>query len=210
MMKRILMIMTTLLLVSCKADEVEITFDVNDISSVVGGTNSITSFEAQFTGFGDLDEDNKSNMDKLERILENYVEIDEFEVDSRDSQIIVSIEGSIPVTSNSSSADAFFLHVEKSDLLDGYYKVQIMTGADFSLMNDLMSGVNFMLAPDPFHPTKFKISGKGYDIIAFGTRVDGEPHLIFRKNDVQRRTNLYFSEGIYEDVGPAVFVRLSE
>ena len=199
----------TVFLFACKADEVEISLDIDDIPSIANGTNSTTTFEAQFSQFGELDDDQKANIKRLEQILDDFMEIDEFELDSRDSKFIVDIEGTIPVTSDGSSTDAFFLHIEPSNIFDGYYKVQIKTGLEFSPMKDQMRNVNIMLAPNRFHPTKFKIKGKGYDIIALGTRVDGEPYLIYRAQNVQKRTNMYFSEGIYEDVGPAVFLKLN-
>ncbi|MCY4591983.1 MAG: hypothetical protein OXE86_15785 [Alphaproteobacteria bacterium] len=195
-------------LFACRADEVEISFDVDDIPSIANGTDSVIEFQAGFSQFGELDDNAKSNIDRLEDILNEYVDVEEFEIDSRDSKFIVDIEGSIPVTNNELSTDAFYLHIEPSDIFDGYYKIQIKAGAKFASMKERMSNVNIMLAPERFHPTKFKIKGKGYDIIALGTRVSGEPHLIYRKDNVQKRTTLYFSQGIYEDIGPAVFVKL--
>ena len=208
LVKSLSLCLMPLFLFACRADEVEISLDVDDIPVIAAGTDSMIEFQAEFSQFGELDDNAKSNIDRLEDILDEYVDVEEFEIDSRDSKFIVDIEGSIPVTNNELSTDAFYLHIEPSDLFDGYYKIQIKTGAMFASMKERMRSVNFMLAPERFHPTKFKIKGKGYDIIALGTRVGGEPYLIYKKNNVQRRTTLYFSEGIYEDIGPAVFVKL--
>ena len=194
-------------LFGCQADEIEISMVVNEIPDIVSGTNSVAKFEATFSGIGELDDEKNHEIDQLKIILEKYVVFDDFEISSDDFRFEISIEGEITITNDASYRDAFYLHIQPSNIFDGYYQVQFKTGKNFSLMESKMKRINFMMSPDEFHPIKFKIKGEDYQVIALGAMIQGRPYLIYKNDHVQNTIRISMKDGIYKKVGAAIFLK---
>lgn len=208
MRNRLLLVSTALILLAgCKADEVEITLRTDDILDVSEGGSEMVEFEAVFSTFGDLDDEERAQVEALEDILERYVELDDFELDKTDMGFEVSIEGEIAMTSDLSTSDAYFVGVSPSKIVEGAYLVQLNTGSNFNAMQLEMEDISFMLSPDAFHPTRFKIRGdEEFDIIAPAVQIDGRYHLIWR-GKTQDRISMTFANGAFDEVGAGFLIK---
>ena len=147
-------------LAGCKADKLEIDLTKTILQSVRSGQEEMVSFEATFSTIGNLDDAQKAQISAIENILENYVELEDFELATTDMGFEVIIEGEFPVSTNSENNNAYFLHVTQSDIFSDYSFVQLKTGSSFDKMSTEMKAISYMLAPGEFHPTTFKIKGK--------------------------------------------------
>ena len=197
------------LLFGCKADELEIDLKASNVISVVQGETYNAEFEAVFSSFGVLDDEQRSQIDAIERIIENYVEITDFEIESTDMGFEITVEGELPVTNDKDAAEAYFIHVAESTLFQGYYRAQLMTGTDFARMKSEMEEVNFMLSPDKYHPTQFRVEGQSVDVIAPAAQIEGTGYFMYQ-GTVDRRLTMNFKGGVFDDVGAGFFFRIRE
>jgi len=194
------------LLAGCKADELSIDLKTRDILAAVQGESGTVSFEADFSTFGSLDDGQRAQVEALEAILSSYVEIDDFELEITDTGFEVTIEGEFPITTDLQSDAAYFMAVEPSDIISGAYLVQLRTGDDFDRMEREMQAINFMLAPDAFHPTRFRLRGDDrFEILAPGAQIDGRYHLMWRGMSEDRLT-LRFAGGPFDEVGAGFLI----
>ena len=194
-------------LIGCKADELEISMKTSDLLSVRNGGNEVAEFEAVFSMVGELDNESRALVDALENILVKYVYIDDFEIKTTDMGFEVTIEGEIPVIATGKSDAAYFISLEPSDVIDGTTQVQVKTGQKFEQMNSEMTALNFMLAPDAFHPTRFRLRGNNdIEVLAPAVQVDGRDYLMWRGR-VGDRLSLSFSGGVYYRTGAGFFFR---
>ena len=195
-----------LALAGCKADELSIDLKTADILGATQGESSTVSFEANFSTFGSLDDGQRAQVAAIEAILGGYVEIDDFELEITDNGFAVTIEGELPITTDLQSNAAYFIAVEPSDIVNGAYLVQLRTGNDFDRMEREMQAINFMLAPDAFHPTRIRLRGDDqFEIIAPGAQVDGSYHLMWRGTSKDKLT-LRFSGGPFDEVGAGFLI----
>lgn len=185
-------------LIGCKADELDISMKTSDLLSVRNGGNEVAEFEAVFSMVGELDNESRALVDALENILVKYVYIDDFEIKTTDMGFEVTIEGEISVISGDGSNAAYYISLEKSEVIDEATQVQLKTGQKFEQMNSEMMALNFMLAPDAFHPTRFRLRGDNdIEVLAPAVQVDGRDYLMWRGR-VGDRLSLSFSGGAYD------------
>ena len=152
--KNILLFLTSsILLIACKAEIVELDIKAKDVFAAANGEDGVIEFEAQFSNFGELDEDARTQVEALENILTKFMEIDDFEIENTDMGYDVILEGEMPISNKKLDA-TYYIHVSSSELFDGYTFLELKTGDDFNNLSNQMSAINFMLSPDEFHPTK--------------------------------------------------------
>ncbi|MBT6530037.1 MAG: hypothetical protein HOK99_03895, partial [Betaproteobacteria bacterium] len=84
------------ILSGCKADGVEIKLSGKDIASAIDGEEITVDFEAEFSLFGELDEETKATLDQLVTLSEDYLVLDDVEIVKDDFTTKVLIEGSMP------------------------------------------------------------------------------------------------------------------
>lgn len=197
------------LLVGCKADEVEIELDVDQLNAVAGGNVGMTEFEAVFSNIGELDNEQRAQVNAVRDILEQYMTIDDFELESTDMGFEVIIEGEIPVLDAARADHAYFIAVTESASLPGYHRVALHTGDDFAAMESEMSAINFMLSPDAYHPTKFRVDGQSSSLLAPAAEVDGRSYLLYDA-PLDNRVRLVQKDGAFESVGAGFFLRLND
>ena len=80
------------------------------------------------------------------------MDISDFELETSSMGYTVTIEGEMPLTSNTDVKDPYFLNATDSDILTGYTQLSLMTGDKFDNLKSDMQAINFMLSPDEFHP----------------------------------------------------------
>jgi hypothetical protein len=200
-------LISSILLVACKAEIVELDIKAEDVFAAVDGEDRVIEFEAQFSNFGDLDEEARAQVEALENILTKFMEIDDFEIENTDMGYDVILEGEMPIT-NKKLDSAYYIHVSPSKLFDGYTFVELKTGDEFNNLSNQMSAINFMLSPGEFHPTKIKLKGKDIQVIIPATEIDGEAHL-FYKGIVNGKISMKFDGGIFNKIGAGLFLKES-
>ena len=193
-------------LAGCKADKIEIDLTEKILQSAKSGQEEMVSFEATFSKFGKLDDAQKVQVSAIENILEDYIELEDFELATTDMGFEVIIEGEFPVSTDNVNSSAYFLHITQSDTLKDYSLIQLKTGSSFDKMSTEMKAISFMLAPDAFHPTTFKIKGDGLDVIAIAAENNGDAHLIW-KGTVNGRESFKYDGGIFDKTGAGLFFK---
>ena len=75
---------TVLLLIGCKADLVEIVVKTKDLKEAIAGDQVAVEFEAEFSLIAEYDDEMKGQMNALEKSVENYISLEEFDVSEGD------------------------------------------------------------------------------------------------------------------------------
>ena len=189
-----------LALLGCKADEFQITLGTDDIATALGGVGGQVAFEMEFSSIGDLEDSQRAEIASFEDILSNYMTIGYFGIEAQDSGYALQIEGALPITGDAATVAPYFLWVGPSESFAGYAAVELRNGASFAAMKEEIRKVNFMLAPDAFHPTRIRLTGRNSDLIAPGAVVDGTPMALFR-GPLDGRLTLLFEGGVYDETG---------
>ena len=167
----------------------------------------MVEFEAEFSVIGDFDDESRALVNSFKTILVKYISINDFELNTTDMGFKVKIEGKIPMTSDSTYDSAYFIVLKQSEIIEGATLVQIRTGEAFAKMNREMNGVNSFLAPDAFHPTRFRFRGDDdMEVFAPAVQVDGLNYLMWR-GKARDRLSLMFSGGAYDQTGAGFFFR---
>jgi|GEM_PF-611081 len=209
-LKRIVLVgAVSAVLAGCKADEVEIELDTRQLLAVADGDSVTTEFEAVFSNIGELDNEQRAQVDAVRSILEEYMTIDDFELETTDMGFEVTIEGEIPVLGVDRADDAYYIAVRESPSLPGYHRISLETGDDFGRMEGEMSAINFMLTPDAFHPTKFRVDGQSPSLLAPAAQVDGRSYLLYDA-PLEDRLRVVQKGGAFDSVGAGFFLRLDE
>lgn len=193
-------------LAGCKADEVEIDLSDTDIEAATSGGREMVDFEAKFSNFGEMDDEQRADMGAVESIIAKYVDVDDFELEQTDMGFEVTVEGQIPITSDPDTTEPWFILVQPSEMFPGTQRVQLRNGRDFDSLVSDSRDVNFMLAPDAFHPTQFRLDADGMDVLAPAVQVDGRYHLMWRAT-VTDRARMTFKGGVYDSIGAGFFAR---
>ncbi len=198
-----------LCLAACRAEEVQFDLDQSDLVGAAEGQPAMVDFEAVFEQFGDLEQEQRDQIAEIEEILERYLSIDDFELATTRNGFEVTVEGEIALTAEPQRDDAWYLQVAASDVVEGFNRVQLTTGADFEILEREMRAINFMLAPDAFHPTQFRVDATDLEIIAPAAQIEGRFYLLWR-GQVSERTNLNFAEGTFDEIGAGFLYRLQD
>ena len=115
----LLFLISSILLIACKAEIVELDIKAKDVFAAVDGEDGVIEFEAQFSNFGELDEEARAQVEALENILTKFMEIDDFEIENTDMGYDVILEGEMPISNKKLDA-TYYIHVSSSELFDGY------------------------------------------------------------------------------------------
>ena len=178
----LLFLISSILLIACKANIVELDIKAKDVFAPVDGEDGIIEFEAQFSNFRELDEKARAQVEALEHILTKFMEIDDFEIEDTGMGNHIILEGGMPISNKKLDA-TYYIHVSSSELFDGYTFLELKTGDDFNNLSNQMSAINFMLSPDEFHPTKIKLKGKNIRVIISAIEIDSEAHLFYKDTE---------------------------
>lgn len=209
-MKNVLIVIWAIAaLAGCKADELEIGIDEAEIRDAVGVGSPAVTFEATFSNNGELSltDNDRAQFEAIEKIIKQFIVLDDFEIELSDRGYDVVLNGIIPMTKYPDEPSAYFVFVSPSELFEGALRVELRTGTQFAKMVREIRDVNPMLAPDAYHPTLFQLKANGAEVIAPTVQVDGRYHLMWR-GVVQHRLRMTFSGGAYDEIGAGFFLRL--
>ena len=201
----LLFLILSILFVACKAEIVELDIKAKDVFAAVDGEDGVIEFEAQFSNFGELDEEARAQVEALENILTKFMEIDDFEIENTDMGYDVILEGEMPISNKKLDA-TYYIHVSSSELFDGYTYLELKTGDDFINLSNQMTAINFMLSPDEFHPTKIKLKGKDVQVLIPATEIDGKAYL-FYEGVINRKISMKFEGGVFDKIGAGLFLK---
>lgn len=114
-------------LIGCKAEVVEIDLSEEGLFAAGNGQASKVEFKATFSGGGELGEDERSRIREMEAILKEAMTLDDFQIESTDSEFSVEIEGELPLVPTSVTTDEpWYVSVGKYDGLPDAYIVRVV------------------------------------------------------------------------------------
>lgn len=206
MFARFLILASIVFLTACRANEVEIELKEADLRQAALGQTAIVPFEAVFENLGDLDQEQRDQIDQIRAILAQYMTVAAFDIETTGNGYEITIEGEIRVSQEKELQDPWYLHVTPSSTVPGFDRVQVVTGHSFESLQNRMQDVSFLLAPDAFHPTQFRLRSDSLEVIAPAVQKDGQFHLFWR-SVISGRTNFNFSDGAFDGVGAGFLFR---
>jgi len=190
------LILSTALLFGCNADQLEVNLKTEELREAATGTAMTTSFEAEFSLVSELDDQQRAELDQMIATVEDFMEIDDIEIQNSDFGITLTVEGQMPVSASEVAAP-YYVSVTESDIFGDMYRVELANGYEFERFQNAMQGINFMLAPNAVQPVKFKVRGEG-TVLAPAVEIDGYTYL-FYAGDIERRLTMNFSGGPFEN-----------
>ncbi|MCR6672210.1 hypothetical protein [Devosia ginsengisoli] len=209
-MKTIFIVLAAvLLLAGCKAKEVELRVDTQDLQDALAGDDVTARFIARFESFGTLDEEKRAQLDSVQAIVEDAFELEDYNMVADSSQVTITVEGELPIYVGEPGGhdDAFALYIWPIDneLLPGFsHALQLNVGKGFDPLQAAMQKVSYMLAIDAVQPVMYRLranSGAPIPILAGGAQLDGTGFAVraFSIEDGDR-INLTFKGGAYDAV----------
>lgn len=200
-----------LFLFGCKAKDIEIKISQKQIVESLNNNDVTVSFEAIFNGVGKLDEEQKDNLNKLEKIVEKYFKEIDFEVVKSDFGYEVEIEGELPIVGNLNIIPSipWYVSVKADSDFEGWIRVQVQTGSEFEQFNNEIKKINILLSADAGQPIEFKLKSKNTPVIAPAVIIDNEEHLIF-VGKLDGRNSLRFKGGVFDEIGAGFLIQPSK
>ncbi|WP_108395909.1 hypothetical protein [Devosia submarina] len=210
-------------LAGCKAEMVEVRLSAKDINSALAGEAVTVPFSATFNVLGELDAEQRAQMDQLQDIAERYLSIDDFQMTRGEyGSAELELEGELPLITSGNRADSdesafaiFVESVEGEPLLSAFpHSVRHGTTATFAAMEGDMQDVNIMLAADAVQPAQFRLradAGVDLQVLAGGFQLSGESFGVrtipIEDGDSETIT---FKGGAYDAVAGSFLVALGE
>jgi hypothetical protein len=208
---------TALLLFGCKADLVEIVVKTKDLKEAIAGDQVAVEFEAEFSLIAEYDDEMKGQMNALEKSVENYISLEEFDVSEGDFGLTITIEGEIPLLYASNGEipkdieSPWALVISDNQdggSLSGYpYKLTVATTSRFSAFEGELQNINFMLSPEEFQPIKFKLRASKDDqlkIFTGAVQVGGESRVVY-ETEIPKRMTLTMKGGVYDKTSQVIY-----
>jgi hypothetical protein len=197
-------------LAACSAETVEIKISSGDIKSALAGEEVTVPFEATFSMFGDLDDDQRAQIGDMEKLVRDYLTIDGFEIERDSTSTKIVIEGELPLVTGHGSGDEVWAiaigNMTQEPVAKAYsHALQFWTGGRFEEFADRAQRVSFMLAPSAAQPIRFRIradKGDTLHLLAGGVQLQGESKAISILDVAGGESvSLVFKGGAYEDTG---------
>lgn len=195
------------ILAGCKADIVEVNITDQDIKSAIDGNQGSVAFKASFSQLGKMDEKTRAQLNAIKDITSTNMNIDEFNIDSNDQKVSISIEGRLPITNSIDTSDPYIILVNKSETFPDFISVQIVNGQKFKSLKGAISGISMMASPQEKQPIKFKIKAPGSRVIAPAAEIDGITKL-FHDVILKDKLTMSFKDGPYEKTGGGFLIQL--
>ena len=220
MSKRIAGFLTCFILVilaGCKAELIETKIKTSDIKRAISKGITTVPFETKITIMGET-EDTRQQIKSFGEIIEQYVELDDVEIEKSMMGMDLVIEGNIPLVHGKklprNRTDPWALFIKKNKvkgLSESYpYSITLLPTRNFGSFKNKFSELNILLTPSASQPVSFKMRNNDksqFNVFSGGAMVNGEAHAIFTAN-VKRKLSLTMKDGVYDTAYPVVFFRL--
>lgn len=196
-----------MLLVGCKADELEVRIDLTQLRSAAAGNEVVAPFTVVFTHPRPLNTRQSAQVDDVWSALKEYVRITDFERENVDGGLRVSVDGEVPVRTTRTANDALFVSFTESTAFGGFHRVTLETGERFDALQETLASINFALDLAEFHPTAMEITGRSSRLLAPAATVEGESHLLY-DGVLNDSITIRQAGGAFQHTGPGFFVRM--
>ena len=220
MSKRLAGFLTCFILVilaGCKAELIETKIKTSDIKLAISKGITTVPFETKITIMGET-EDTRQQIKSFGEIIEQYVELDDVEIEKSMMGMDLVIEGNIPLVHGKklprNRTDPWALFIKKNKvkgLSESYpYSITLLPTRNFGSFKNKFSELNILLTPSASQPVSFKMRNNDksqFNVFSGGAMVNGEAHAIFTAN-VKRKLSLTMKDGVYDTAYPVVFFRL--
>ena len=220
MSKRVAGFLTCFMLVilaGCKAELIETKIKTSDIKRAISKGITTVPFETKITIMGET-EDTRQQIKSFGEIIEQYVELDDVEIEKSMMGMDLVIEGNIPLVYGKklprNRTDPWALFIKKNNvkgLSESYpYSITLLPTRNFGSFKNKFSELNILLTPSASQPVSFKMRNNDksqFNVFSGGAMVNGEAHAIFTAN-VKRKLSLTMKDGVYDTAYPVVFFRL--
>ncbi len=220
MSKRLAGFLTCFILVilaGCKAELIETKIKTSDIKRAISKGITTVPFETKITIMGET-EDTRQQIKSFGEIIEQYVELDDVEIEKSMMGMDLVIEGNIPLVHGKklprNRTDPWALFIKKNKvkgLSESYpYSITLLPTRNFGSFKNKFSELNILLTPSASQPVSFKMRNNDksqFNVFSGGAMVNGEAHAIFTAN-VKRKLSLTMKDGVYDTAYPVVFFRL--
>ena len=221
MSKRVAGFLTCFMLVilaGCKAELIETKIKTSDIKRAISKGITTVPFETKITIMGET-EDTRQQIKSFGEIIEQYVELDDVEIEKSMMGMDLVIEGNIPLVHGKklprNRTDPWALFIKKNivkGLSESYpYSITLLPTRNFGSFKNKFSELNILLTPSASQPVSFKMRNNDksqFNVFSGGAMVNGEAHAIFTAN-VKRKLSLTMKDGVYDTAYPVVFFRLN-
>ena len=205
------------ILTGCKAELIETKIKTSDIKRAISKGITTVPFETKITIMGET-EDTRQQIKSFGEIIEQYVELDDVEIEKSMMGMDLVIEGNIPLVHGKklprNRTDPWALFIKKNKvkgLSESYpYSITLLPTRNFGSFKNKFSELNILLTPSASQPVSFKMRNNDkskFNVFSGGAMVNGEAHAIFTAN-VKRKLSLTMKDGVYDTAYPVVFFRL--
>ena len=205
------------ILTGCKAELIETKIKTSDIKRAISKGITTVPFETKITIMGET-EDTRQQIKSFGEIIEQYVELDDVEIEKSMMGMDLVIEGNIPLVHGKklprNRTDPWALFIKKNivkGLSESYpYSITLLPTRNFGSFKNKFSELNILLTPSASQPVSFKMRNNDksqFNVFSGGAMVNGEAHAIFTAN-VKRKLSLTMKDGVYDTAYPVVFFRL--
>ena len=206
------------ILTGCKAELIETKIKTSDIKRAISKGITTVPFETKITIMGET-EDTRQQIKSFGEIIEQYVELDDVEIEKSMMGMDLVIEGNIPLVHGKklprNRTDPWALFIKKNNvkgLSESYpYSITLLPTRNFGSFKNKFSELNILLTPSASQPVSFKMRNNDksqFNVFSGGAMVNGEAHAIFTAN-VKRKLSLTMKDGVYDTAYPVVFFRLN-
>ncbi len=212
---------TSIMLIGCKADQIETSIKSKDLRKAIAGNPVSVEFEAELSLIADTeDEEIKAQLKSIEKIVEKYLSIEEFDITKGDFGFKIKIDGELPLVYSTGSKAITSVEspwvMKVSDnrdagILSGFsHKLTFSTTSQFDAFSGELQNINLMLSPDERQPMKFKLKTTGNDVLHIftgGAEVGGETRVLYEAR-VEKRVSLTMQGGVYDSAEQVIYFSL--
>jgi len=217
MLKKLICVGFFFALVGCKAEIVETKVKTSDLKKSISGKIVSVPFSAVLSVMGD-DANVRANVKSYERIIENYVDVEDFEISKSMMGMEIKVTGNLPLVSGDKTKpdgkDPWVLRIRKTanrTLQKSYpYRVALETTDHFASFKSEFSKLNMLMTPDPRQPLLVKIRNRTkskFRVFTGSVEIQGKHHSIY-EGEVAKRNSLKMKGGVYEHTEPLIFFNI--
>jgi len=160
----------------------------------------------------------RAQVKSYERIIENYVDVEEFDISKSMMGIKIKVTGNLPLVSGDKTKldgkDPWVLRIRKTanrTLQKPYpYRIALETTDHFASFESEFSKLNMLMTPDPHQPLLVKIRNRNkskFRVFTGSVEIQGKHHSIY-EGEVAKKISLKMKGGIYEHTEPLIFFNM--
>ena len=223
----VIILLSLLVLPSCRASETKIVLTVTQIEEALNGKNQLVVFSASIDALLDLNDiEQKQQLQNIKTILSNYLLIDDINITRSDFGAKISVDGQLPLILNGikrkeeiNKRSAYAVTIDEIDKKNAGifrsfdYRIRFSTTPYFSSMNDEMTKMDMFLEIDKTQPVRFLVNNKKQKtLVVFSgpTEYDGEYLQYLQLCTSKDKFSLTMKEGIYETIQPNFYFKISD